>query len=293
MAGALTCANCRAVYPIRGGVPRLIPGTVAEEATETASRFGKEWKQFDFMTEYQEDWFRRWIEPLQPEDFRGNVVLEGGCGKGRHTVTVAGWGAKHVVALDLGESVDVAFEHSRHLPNAHVVQGDLLHPPVKRVFDLAFSVGVLHHLPDPRAGFDSLRAQVKPGGRLAIWVYGYENNEWIVRYVNPVREHVTARMPARLLYWLTLPPSAVLTAGTKLYKTPLAGKLPYAAYLRRLATVPLREVHSIVFDQLVTPLAFYLREDEVREWFAQPGLRDVTIGWHNENSWRGSATVTD
>jgi len=37
-------------------------------------------------------------------------------------------------------------------------------------FDYAFSVGVLHHLPDPRAGFRSLAGKVKDGGHLSAWV---------------------------------------------------------------------------------------------------------------------------
>jgi len=72
----------------------------------------------------------------------------------------------------------------------------------------------------------------------------------------------------------------------------LAARLPYRAYLRRMATLPLREVHGIVYDQLVTPIAYYLPEDEVRRWFAAEGLADVTIAWHNQNSWRGTARVT-
>src|SRR3990170_1656150 len=251
MIGSLACAGaCGARFPIARGVPRLIPGTVAAAATETAGRFGVEWKIFDHMSSYQEDWFRAWLAPVGPEDFRGKTVLEAGCGKGRHTVVAAGWGGKEIVALDLGEAVDVAFDHTRLMPNAHVVQGDLLHAPVPRCFDLAFSIGVLHHLPEPRAGFDAVRARVKPGGRIAIWVYGLEKNEWIVRWVNPVREKVTARMPHQLLYWLSLPPSAALAAALALYLRPgLAARLPYPAYLRRMATLPLREVHGIVYDQ--------------------------------------------
>lgn len=51
-------------------------------------------------------------------------------------------------------------------------------------------------------------------------------------------------------------------------------------------------VHSIVFDQLVTSIAYDLPESEVRSWFDAAGLSDVTIAWHNRNSWRGSGTVT-
>jgi SAM-dependent methyltransferase/uncharacterized protein YbaR (Trm112 family) len=296
LSGILDCAGaCGARYPIRGGVPRLVPGSgaVAAAATETAARFGGQWQVFDHMAEYQEAYLRAWLGRVGPQDFAGKLVLEGGCGKGRHTVVAAGWGARQVVALDLGDAVDVAFRHTRHLTNAHVVQGDIVHPPVGRVFDLAFSVGVLHHLPEPRAGFDALRSCVRPGGKIAIWVYGYESNEWIVRWVNPLRERVTARLPHRLLYWLSLAPTAALAAALLLYRRPrLAAPLPYREYLAAVARLPFREVHNIVYDQLVTPIAHYLPEAEVRAWFAQEGLADPVIEWHRRMSWRASATVT-
>lgn len=292
MTGTLACTGCGARFPIHGGIPRLVPGSVAPDATETAARFGEQWKTFDHMSDYQEDWFKAWLAPIKPDDFAGKTVLEAGCGKGRHTITASGWGPKDLIALDLGEAVEVAFHHTRARTNVHVVQGDILHPPLARVFDLAFSIGVLHHLPDPRGGFQAVASKVKPGGRIAVWVYGYENNEWIVRWVNPLRERVTAKMPHKLLYWATLPPSAALGSFTRLYKNDaLFQRLPYAPYMRKLADLPLREVHNIVYDQLVTPIAYYLPREEVQSWF-DDRFSDVALTWHNENSWRATARVS-
>ena len=293
MEGRLHCRGCGESYAVGGGVPRLVPSEVPVLASETARRFGLQWKTFIELETIHEKWLREWLAPIGPEHFQGKTVLEAGCGKGRHTVIAAGWGPSDLVALDLGDAVDVCFEHTRHQENVHVVQGDILRPPLRAGFDLAFSVGVLHHLPDPREGFDRLRGLIRPDGKIAIWVYGRENNEWIVRYVNPVRERVTARLPARILYWVTLPPSAALAAATRVYKLDgLARHLPYGDYLKAMSELPAREVHNIVFDQLVTPVAFYLAEDEVRRWFEQKGLRDVEIHWHRKMSWRASATVT-
>jgi SAM-dependent methyltransferase len=293
MEGTLDCAGCRRRFPIEQGVPRLL-ADVANAAIETAARFGAEWHTFDHLADYDEAWLRAWLEPVGPRDFARKLVFEGGCGKGRHTLIAARWGARAVVAVDLGPAVHVAFAHTRGQDNIHILQADLARPPVPRVFDLAFSIGVLHHMPTPRAGFDALCSRVRRGGRVAIWVYGEESNEWILRFVNPLRERLTARMPPRLLYWASLLPSAALAALLRLYRSPrLSAHLPYGSYLEKLARVPLREVHSIVFDQLVTPIAYYLPEREVRSWFDRPALRDVCIGWHNKNSWRGSAILAE
>jgi trans-aconitate methyltransferase len=204
------------------------------------------------------------------------------------------WGVKDIVALDLGEAAEVAFEGTRDLPNVHVVQGDLLQPCVARQsFDVAFSIGVLHHLQDPRGGFARLVSLVKVDGIVACWVYGRENNEWIVRLVNPVRERVTSKMPHNLLYWASLPVAVGLTAWSRLYRTQLSEHLPYAPYMKLLSAVPVREVQLVVYDQLVTPLAEYLPREEIESWFRAENLPDARIRWHNEHSWACSAVVPE
>src|SRR5207245_1801248 len=117
------------------------------------------------------------------------------------------WGAKDIVAVDFSDAVYPAQERVGRLANAHVIRADILRLPLRRTFDLGYSVGVLHHLPDPAAGFHALAGHVKPGGSVLAWVYGAENNEWITRVVSPIREKVASRLPMPLLkaasYFLT------------------------------------------------------------------------------------------
>ena len=293
--GGLTCKGCGSKFSIRNGVPILLPANLSSVKLETASRFAEEWTRWSDLRDYYEQEFFDWIAPLGRKDFADQVVFEGGCGKGRHTAIVAGHGARAIVSLDLGESAFVAFAHTRRFPNAHVVIGDLLNPPVRPVFDLAFSVGVLHHLPDPAAGFASQASRVRDGGRVAFWVYGQEGNEWITRYVDPVRKAVTSKLPAAFLRLACIPPAAVLWAVIKLFYRPRAdgkgpAKLPYGDYFAALYHYPFDEIHANVFDQLVTPVAHYLREEEVRPWLAS-GFRDAALRSHRGYSWTGLATV--
>lgn len=295
MAGKLACVACPAEFSIRDGVPVLLPAQLEHLKLQTASRFAEEWTRWSDLRAYYSQEFLAWIAPVTAGDFRDKTVFEGGCGKGRHTSIVASLGAKTIVSLDLGESAFVAFAHTRHLPNAHVVIGDLLHPPVRPVFDMAVSVGVLHHLPDPAAGFASLASRVRNGGGVFFWVYGYEGNEWITRYVNPVRKMITSKLPAGLLRVLCLAPSAFLWAVIKLFYCPGAdGKgprhLPYGDYFAAMYDYPFDEIHANVFDQLVTPVAFYLKDEEVRPWLSK-GFQDVALRSHRGYSWTGLATV--
>ncbi|HVB88525.1 MAG TPA: class I SAM-dependent methyltransferase [Candidatus Dormibacteraeota bacterium] len=291
----LFCAGCSSKFSIRNGVPILLAKHVESLKTETASRFAEEWTRWSDLRDYYEREFFDWVAPLGPKDFEGQLVFEGGCGKGRHTAIVAGCGAKAIVSVDLGESAFVAFAHTRQFPNAHVVIGDLLNPPVRPVFDLAFSVGVLHHLPDPAAGFASLASRVRDGGRAGFWVYGQEGNEWITNYVDPVRKALTSRLPAPVLRVACIPPALLLWAVIKLFYRPSENgkgpaRLPYGDYFAAQYHYPFDEIHANVFDQMVTPVAFYLREDQVRTWLAV-GFRDAILRSHRGYSWTGLATV--
>jgi SAM-dependent methyltransferase len=303
MSGELTCVECQRAYPIVRGIPRFADlGTIDEEKRATANKFGWSWQRFSHEDEKYAAQFLRWIAPVTPDFFSGKVVLEGGCGKGRHTLRVAGWGARDVVAVDLSSAVEVAFAATRGIENAHIIQADIYHLPLRPVFDYAFSVGVLHHLPDPRGGFQSLVSKVKPGGHVSAWVYGAENNGWIVKLINPVREHITSRIPPRLLFHLSRLPTAIMYVLSKVVYGPLnrsqrgraiARHLFYNDYLDFVSTFNWREQHSIVFDHLVAPTAFYISRDEFEAWWRDIKANEVVIGWHNKNSWRGFGHLTE
>jgi SAM-dependent methyltransferase len=295
MTGALSCVECGAAYAIRGGVPRFAHD-VEDIETLTAAAFGYEWNRFNELADRYRQQFLDWIHPVEASFFEGKAVLEGGCGKGRHTTLAAEFGARDVVSIDLGNAVDAAFANTCHLPNAHIVQADLKKPPVKRAFDYAFSIGVLHHTTDPEAGFRALVSKLVANGAISAWVYGRENNGWIVHIITPIRTTVTSRLPHGLLDAI----SAVLTVpvflASRFVYAPFGGKLfgmklPYGPYLSYIGPFPFREQHSIVLDHLVTPIAFYLRRDEFAAWFERAGLEGVHIEHHNANSWRGFARV--
>lgn len=300
MEGELRCSSCASTFPITAGVPRFAtPEQVETDKGATATNFGWQWQHFTQDDDRYAEQLLGWIAPVTPEFFRDKIVLEGGCGKGRHTRLAAHWGAREVIGIDLSAAVDTAFAATRSLTNVHIVQADIYHLPLARKFDYAFSVGVLHHLPNPREGFLSLAAKVKPGGHVSAWIYGAENNEWITRWVNPVREKVTSRIDQRALLQLSKLPAACLYLATKLVYGPLnrngaslARHLFYNDYLNSLSTFGWREQHTIVFDHLVAPTAFYISREEFETWWRDLRAGDVEISWHNKNSWCGLGRIS-
>lgn len=299
MEGVLTCKKCTREYSIVRGVPRFADlGKIEEDKAETAENFGWQWTHFTQSDERYADQLLGWLRPVRPEFFEGKVVLEGGCGNGRHTRLAAEWGAKDVVGIDLGDGVESAFALTRSLPNAHIVQCDIFRLPLKKTFDYAFSVGVLHHTPDPKGAFLSLASKVRKGGYISAWVYGAENNAWITKFVDPLRTGFTSQISQPILYQLAKLPALSLFLSTKLvYRPanavvkPVAKRLFYNEYLNHLGGFGWREHHNIVFDHLVAPTAFYIPREEFEQWWQDIGASDVEVAWHNQNSWCGFGRI--
>jgi SAM-dependent methyltransferase len=178
------------------------------------------------------------------------------------------------------------------------VQADLMALPFAAgAFDLAFSFGVLHHLPDPEAGFKKLVALVRPGGRVLVYLYhaleGEPIKQAILRAVTAVRR-VTVRMPHRALLPATTALGWALYAGVVTpYKIlsrfeatrPLAEKMP----LRIYADYPVRVIVNDQFDRFSAPIENRYRKDEVAGWLERAGLGDIVI--HAGYGWRAVGTV--
>src|SRR5258708_7615269 len=85
ISGQLKCEWCQREYPIVDGVPRFANlAEVGEEKAATAAGFGWEWKHFNQHDEKYGDQLLGWLNPVKPEFFKNKIVLDGGCGKGRH-----------------------------------------------------------------------------------------------------------------------------------------------------------------------------------------------------------------
>lgn len=301
VSGTLTCTSCSASYPISKGVPRLVdPHLSSPKDMTTGQRFADAWREFSRLDERYKQQFFDWIFPVGPEFIKDKLVLEAGVGKGRHAQIVAESGARAVFGIDIGNAIDVAYKNVGHLPRLHLIQADIRKLPFRNIFDFAYAIGVLHHMEDPHAGFASVVECLHPEkGAICVWVYGEENNWWIIHLVSPLREAFTSTLPTGVLKFISATLSVPVFLFSKLIASPYTRLrswlkfLPeffYQSYFNYIARFDFTEIDHIVFDHLTTPIAYYIPRNIVEDWFRDAGFARSIIRWHNKNSWMGFAS---
>jgi SAM-dependent methyltransferase len=257
---------------------------VMDESRGSSERFGYEWAKYNELRPDYETQFRRWTPFFQPEDWRGKNVLDIGCGTGRNSFWPLNYGAGSAVAIDVDvQSLDVARRNLAPFPNASVLQRSAYDIGFENHFDVAFSIGVIHHLEHPEIALAQMVRAVKDQGEVLIWVYGLENNEWIVRYADPIRKALFSWLPIQLVHHLSLYPTAMLwlalrlgTGGTE--------------YFRLIRTFSFRHLRSIVFDQMLPKIAHYWPRATVAKIMEDAGLKNIRLQWVNEISWAAIGT---
>jgi SAM-dependent methyltransferase len=162
--------------------------------------FGLQWNKYEVAHDDEDRATFQAKTGLQLDELRGLRILDAGCGGGRYS-KVAGEAGANVVGADHSSAVDKAAKLCSHLPNVHFLQGDLKRLPLPpESFDFVFSIGVMHHDADTRAVFDAVARMVKPGGRMAVWLY--RRNQWWQEAINTrLRRRTTQMPPERLERW--------------------------------------------------------------------------------------------
>jgi 2-polyprenyl-3-methyl-5-hydroxy-6-metoxy-1,4-benzoquinol methylase/tetratricopeptide (TPR) repeat protein len=160
------------------------------------------------MHQYEENPYPRWtINPLNAfaaDQALGRTIptaerqaeldiLIAGCGTGLHAVQVAqAYPNARLLAVDVSmTSLAYARRKTRELGlrNIEYAQADILElGTIDRTFDIIESVGVLHHLAEPTAGWRVLVSLMRPGGRMCIGLY----SNLARRVIAQARAHIAA-----------------------------------------------------------------------------------------------------
>ncbi len=267
--GSLRCKQCGSTFPIRGGIPRFVPhGAYARS-------FGSQWNwfrtvQLDSLNETtRSERALRATTGWSDDRFPGRLLLDAGVGAGRFAERAAAKGAE-VFGVDLTTAVDAAFRNIGRREKIHLVQADILALPFRpETFDLAYSIGVLHHTPSPPAAFARVAEMVKPGGRLAVYLYARYGPS---HRASDFLRIVTTRLPLSVMRVL----SAAAVPLYHLYRVPVVG-----AALRLALPISMepdwRWRWLDTFDWYTPTYQRKYLYPEIYRWFRDNGFEDVEI----------------
>src|SRR3990167_3327132 len=140
--GFLECNNCLKNYEIKNGVPNLL---LKQKSNLTQKSFSYEWQKYTrFYDKEYTSQFWEWLTPLTPTFTKNKIVLDAGCGNGRHAL-ISSNHAKTVIGVDFSDSVYTAYELTHQKKNVHILKADIANLPFKKnTFDSIYSIGVLH-----------------------------------------------------------------------------------------------------------------------------------------------------
>ena len=251
----------------------------------TIEEFGEQWGRFRDTSGYfgsvavLEDI----CGPLLPlAKLKGRRVVEIGSGNGRIVHMLLDAGAAHVTAVEPSAGIEVLKENTHEradrIDYLQVAGADL--PPVDA--EIAFSIGVLHHIEDPQPTVRRVREALGPGGRFLIWVYGREGNGSFIFFAESLRR-LTRLMPDVMLAGLTHVLNALLGVYVFLCRYL---PLPLAEYMREvMSKFGRRKRFFLIFDHLKIGYAKYYTRQEAYDLLSQAGFRNVRLYHRHGMSW--------
>jgi SAM-dependent methyltransferase len=257
---------------------------VESERRGSPDRFGHSWNIYDEILPVHEEQFLRWTTGIEKHDWRGKSFLDVGCGIGRNSYWPMRYGAESCLSIDIDPRTLAAAKKNLS-PYAGAVVADRSAYSIDEIekFDFAFSIGVVHHLDNPGAAVREMKKSLKQGGTLLLWLYGYENNEWLIRYFNPARKFLFSRMPLPVVHALSAPATALLWLYLKV-------GLGSSQYLRLIRHFSFSHLRAIVYDHMIPVIANYYTRDEAIGLLADAGMENIRAHWVNEMSWTVIAT---
>jgi SAM-dependent methyltransferase len=253
-------------------------GPEPPDQSRTRSAYGLQWNTFRIVRPDEDRATFRNRTGLSTDELEGRVVLDAGCGMGRYLRVVAEAGAI-AVGMDLSRAVEAARDLTGEWPGVSVVQGDLLRLPfAEGSFDHIYSLGVLDHTPDPRRAFLGLARLLKPGGRIAIWVYPRERPS-LERIIN-VHRGISTRLPLGVLVPLSrlMAPVGAIKRRLMASRNRVVARLGVALNLLTIGVSMHPDPEVRVCDTLDWYAPRYLSRHtpaEVRGWFEEAGLVEI------------------
>ena len=279
ISGKLVCEHCSKNYQINNGVPCFV------SSDQYVNSFSYEWgkhskTQLEIDVEHTEYLFFKELG-INKNELKNLKVLDAGVGPGRYAFIPINSGSEFH-GVDLSTAV---YQARKNYDSGTFIQADLQKLPYKKeYFDFIYSIGVLHHTPDPKQSFLSLIPYLKPGGSISIVLYN--KGSLLYEYAKRWRKY-TIKFDKKILYrlcWL----SALLLYP--IYKLPIFKLFIYYLPIDMHRKFEWRVLNT--FDAYSPRYASTHHWSEIYNWFKEANLENITLqntnsicirGWKKDN----------
>jgi ubiquinone/menaquinone biosynthesis C-methylase UbiE len=252
--------------------------------------FADEWKRFDQRALSPADRARIFDDYFSQFPWSrltaGAVGADIGCGSGRWALLAAPRvGLLHCV--DPGDAIEVARRGLAGQSNIRFHRVDVGNLPfADESLDFAYSLGVLHHVPDTAAALRQIARKLKPGAPFLVYLYyAFDNRpmwfRWIWRTSELLRRaisslpyrirYVASQLIAAAVYWpLARSARLVESLGGRLANWPLAYYRDKAFYVMR----------TDALDRFGTRLEKRFSRAQIQEMMEDAGFHDIRFADH-------------
>lgn len=262
---------------------------------KTVGSFANEWKEFSIFEENE-------IVHIGDEYFdlidknminKNSYVLDLGCGMGRWAYYISSK-VKFVEAIDPGESVFSAAKMLKNKENVRISMAGADNIPFKdESFDFAFSLGVLHHIPDTKSALKNLVKKIKIDGYALIYLYYNLDNRGnfyrFIFYMSNLIRLIISRFPFKIKLFfcnliatfIYLPLVGFSWLIKKTFNNAFYHKIPLSYYLNK----PFKVMRNDALDRFGTPLEQRFSKIQIIEMMKEAGLDFIKVSpkapyWH-------------
>jgi len=253
--------------------------------TQTIKDFGEQWLRYRDSNGFygSMELFSDIINPfMKSSDIKNCKVAEIGSGTGRIVNMLLEAGAEHVIAIEPSDAFEVLRSNIMDpgkVTSLKITGGQL---PAYGDLDYVFSIGVLHHIPDPAPVVEAAFKALRPGGHLLVWLYAREGNNLYLALINPLRiltkhlPHFILASLVEVFYW----PLVLYITLCHKFPLPLRGYM-----LSVLEKMSPEKRKLIIYDQLNPSYAKYYTKQEAGKLLIDGKFEDVRIHHRHGYSW--------
>ncbi|WP_289701241.1 class I SAM-dependent methyltransferase [Helicobacter rodentium] len=162
----------------QGNFVNLLKTIGADNQAQTAEAFSEKWvsyaentdeKEQKKLWDYQKEWYLKLYGFKDEKDLahflsQCEYVFDAGCGLGYLSEWFAALSPKtKIIAMDISDSVCVAAERYKEIPNIYFMKGDIANTPFKdNAIDYVSCHAVIMHTENPEVTFRELSRILKP-----------------------------------------------------------------------------------------------------------------------------------